>query len=118
MKYYPKSYTREKSLHIISTCMFSGAVHDTDAWGVPMCPTQEKRNFHVWLSTREMCEGFLMGVHLSMILQVQITLFQPLHPWSTVDATVDDSQGSEVCRKNIGEPKRLRRWSRGHQFVV
>ena len=34
------------------------------------------------------------------------------------DAAVDDSQGSEVCRKNLGEPKQLRRWFRGHQFVV
>ena len=33
------------------------------------------------------------------------------------DAAVDDSEG-ETCKKNIGQPKRLRRWSRGHQFVV
>lgn len=34
------------------------------------------------------------------------------------DAAVDDSEDSEICKKNVGEPKRLRRWSRGHQFVV
>ena len=32
------------------------------------------------------------------------------------DAAVSDD--SEGCKKNVGEPKRLRRWSRGHQFVV
>lgn len=29
-----------------------------------------------------------------------------------------DSLPSEPCKKNLGEPKRLRRWSRGHQFIV
>ena len=23
-----------------------------------------------------------------------------------------------LCSKNVGEPKKLRKWSRGHQFVV
>ena len=23
-----------------------------------------------------------------------------------------------LCRKDTGEPKKLRRWSRGHQFIV
>ena len=31
------------------------------------------------------------------------------------DAT---STSSQVCRKNTGVTKRLRRWSRGHQLVV
>ena len=34
------------------------------------------------------------------------------------DAAVDDSEDSYICKKNVGEPKRLRRWSRGHQFMV
>ena len=35
------------------------------------------------------------------------------------EAILDDCDDTtETCKKNLGEPKRLRRWSRGHQFVV
>ena len=39
------------------------------------------------------------------------------HP-SVVDlANVSDKEG-RLCRKDTGKSKRMRRWSRGHQFIV
>jgi len=34
------------------------------------------------------------------------------------DAAALDQPHTIMCRKEIGERKRLRRWSRGHQIVV
>ena len=39
------------------------------------------------------------------------------NPQMLLDAEVS-SDSSIQCTKNTGETKRLRRWSRGHQFVV
>ena len=42
-----------------------------------------------------------------------------LSPPLLKDAAEHDPTDSDTqCRKDIGEPKRLRRWSRGHQFIV
>ena len=30
----------------------------------------------------------------------------------------DDGVPREVCRKDTGQGKKLRKWSRGHQFIV
>lgn len=30
----------------------------------------------------------------------------------------DSLQGNEICRKDTGEQKKVRKWSRGYQFIV
>ena len=39
---------------------------------------------------------------------------------AATSSMVDNAQSNtdNKCKKNIGEPKRLRRWSRGHQVIV
>lgn len=39
------------------------------------------------------------------------------HP-QLVQGSVYSDPKAPVCRKNIGKSKSLRKWSRGHQFVV
>lgn len=39
------------------------------------------------------------------------------HP-ELVHGAVYSDPSEEVCRKNTGQAKRLRKWSRGHQFIV
>ena len=39
------------------------------------------------------------------------------HP-ELLDGSFDDSVPREVCRKDTGQGKKLRKWSRGHQFIV
>ncbi|XP_064381941.1 uncharacterized protein LOC135330880 [Halichondria panicea] len=39
------------------------------------------------------------------------------HP-ELVQSTVYDDPNERVCRKDTGKSKRLRKWSRGHQFVI
>lgn len=39
------------------------------------------------------------------------------HP-SVVDLADLSNQEEKLCRKDIGKSKRMRRWSRGHQFIV
>ena len=56
--------------------------------------------------------------HGTMILQVQLDNIISTTLSMVDDAAVDDSEDSYICKKNVGEPKRLRRWSRGHRFVV
>ena len=39
------------------------------------------------------------------------------HPTIASDAHLIDP-GQPLCRKNIGKKRKLRKWSRGHQFIV
>ena len=39
------------------------------------------------------------------------------HPQLVQNAVLSD-ESDPICRKNTGQEKRLRKWSRGHQFVV
>ena len=39
------------------------------------------------------------------------------HPGIVKDTHVEDPS-EPLCRKDIGKKQRLRKWSRGHQFVV
>ena len=39
------------------------------------------------------------------------------HP-ALASGTIDEDEEVTVCHKNIGQGSRLRKWSRGHQFVV
>lgn len=38
------------------------------------------------------------------------------HPSIAGDAHIDP--GQPLCRKNIGKKRKLRKWSRGHQFII
>lgn len=44
--------------------------------------------------------------------------FQLLSKNSSMLVSTDIADSTEVCRKDIGDTKKLRKWSRGHQFVV
>ena len=39
------------------------------------------------------------------------------HPLIVRDAQVEDPS-EQLCRKNTGKKLKLRKWSRGHQFIV
>ena len=39
------------------------------------------------------------------------------HP-ALASGTIDEDEEVTICHKNIGQGSRLRKWSRGHQFVV
>ena len=39
------------------------------------------------------------------------------HPELLQNAVYSD-ESETICRKNIGQAKKLRKWSRGHQFVI
>lgn len=39
------------------------------------------------------------------------------HP-SVVEVATVSNKDEQLCRNDIGKSKRLRRWSRGHQFIV
>ncbi len=64
--------------------------------------------------------SFLLAVHLFNVIVVTAAGAEELissHPTLLDQAAVDDPE-EPLCRKNIGIGKRLRKWSRGHQFVV
>ena len=40
------------------------------------------------------------------------------HPAIVNQAHIIENPGEPLCRKDIGKKLKLRKWSRGHQFVV
>ena len=53
---------------------------------------------------------------LSIIIIIGTLGLLQKHP-ELLDDTVTQVESTRLCRKNIGT-KKLRKWSRGHQFVV
>ena len=59
-----------------------------------------------------------MGITVVLFLHYTGTaMLLEQHPDLIVNFTVDRPE-QRLCRKDTGESKKLRKWSRGHQFIV
>lgn len=58
----------------------------------------------------------ITGVIISRELHAGTIDLITSHPSIASDAHTDP--GQPLCRKNIGKKRKLRKWSRGHQFII